>query len=140
MKAETRRLPERRYSYSIRQDEDGDFVGRVEELPGCVAHGRSRAAALRRLMAVEKLWVADALARGEDLPEPRPGEQERSGRWVQRVPRSLHTLLVQLAKDEGVSLNQMVLTALAAYTGARRTAPDVGPRVEVRSIQELVRP
>lgn len=36
-----------------------------------------------------------------------------SGRFVVRIPKSLHTALVEEAKVEGVSLNQLVLTKLA---------------------------
>lgn len=47
----------------------------------------------------------------EDLP---------SGRWVQRVPRTLHRDLIRLAERERVSLNQLVTSLLSEAVGARR--------------------
>jgi hypothetical protein len=38
---------------------------------------------------------------------------KKSGRFVVRVPRSLHVALEQEARQEGVSLNQLVVTKLA---------------------------
>jgi hypothetical protein len=46
------------------------------------------------------------------IPEPRP-EEEYSGKFVVRVPRSLHRELVETAEREGVSLNQYINVALA---------------------------
>ena len=42
------------YTIIIREDDDGDFVARVEELPGCSAHGAS------------PLEAVDNLSRGEE--------------------------------------------------------------------------
>ena len=38
---------------------------------------------------------------------------EKSGRFVVRVPKSLHAALEIAAKREGVSMNQLVLTMLS---------------------------
>jgi antitoxin HicB len=47
-------------------------------------------------------------------PLPNPGELEsQSGKWVQRVPKSIHLRFVNKAKEEGVSLNTLVITMLA---------------------------
>ncbi len=42
-----------------------------------------------------------------------------SGKWVQRVPRSLYLKLTVLAKAEGVSLNQFVTAVLAEAAGKK---------------------
>ena len=49
------------------------------------------------------------------LPEPdvRPSREEYSGRFVVRVPKSLHAALAAEAETEGVSLNQLVVAKLA---------------------------
>jgi hypothetical protein len=41
-----------------------------------------------------------------------------SGKWVQRIPRSLHARLQMIAAMEGVSLNHLVLCVLAASVGS----------------------
>ena len=34
------------YGIALRKDEEGDWVARIEELPGCTAHGGTQAEAL----------------------------------------------------------------------------------------------
>jgi antitoxin HicB len=141
MKTKTKELlAAQSYTFSIQRDEDGDFVGRVEELPGCLAHGRTPADALRRLEAVQRLWIEDAVSRGEPVPPPQR-EEQRSGRWVQRVPRSLHSRLVAKARLEGVSLNHLGTAALAAYEGATAPAPEWASTLtkEVRALSAQIR-
>jgi antitoxin HicB len=110
------------YGIILRKDEDGEWVARIEELPGCTAHGKSRSEALENLEEVETLWIEDALAMGDVIPEPQPNESLPSGKWLQRVPRSLHRKLAELAKREGVSLNQLATSIFAEAVG-RRHAP-----------------
>ena len=51
----------------------------------------------------------------DNLPEPdvRPSREEYSGKFVVRVPKSLHAALAAEAEVEGVSLNQLVVAKLA---------------------------
>lgn len=51
----------------------------------------------------------------DSLPEPdvRPSRQEYSGKFVVRVPKSLHAALAAEADAEGVSLNQLVVAKLS---------------------------
>jgi antitoxin HicB len=107
------------YTVILRLDEDGDYVARIDELPGCIAHGKTQEEALENLDEVKELWIADSLERNDPIPEPVREETLPSGKWVQRVPRSLHKKLVDLAKREKVSLNQLVTTFLAEAVGIR---------------------
>jgi antitoxin HicB len=50
------------------------------------------------------------------LPAP---DDEPSGKFTVRVPRSLHRKLTEQAKREGVSLNQFVNVALAETIGTK---------------------
>ena len=107
------------YGIVLRKDEDGDWIARVEELPGCTAHGSNRSEALENLEEVQRAWIEDALAAGDSVPEPQATEHVPSGKWLQRVPRSLHKKLAELAKKEGVSLNQLATSILAEALGRR---------------------
>jgi predicted HicB family RNase H-like nuclease len=51
----------------------------------------------------------------DSLPEPdvRSSREEYSGKFVVRVPKSLHAALAAEAEVEGVSLNQLVVAKLA---------------------------
>ncbi len=107
------------YTTILQRDEDGDIIARVKELEGCVADGQDEMEAIGHLQDAKELWIAAALK--ADLPIPKPeGEDELpSGKWLQRVPRSLHKKLVDLAKNDGVSLNQLVLSILAEAAGQK---------------------
>lgn len=107
------------YTVRLRRDEEGDVVARIEELPGCISHGANEAEALKNLREMQKLWLDDCMATGHPIPEPENDEPLPSGKWVQRVPRSLHRRLAELASVEGVSLNQLVTSMLAQQLGAR---------------------
>ena len=51
----------------------------------------------------------------DSLPEPdvRSSREEYSGKFVVRIPKSLHAALAAEAEGEGVSLNQLVVAKLA---------------------------
>lgn len=109
------------YGINLRQDDEGDWIARIEELNGCIAHGSTPTEAIQRIEEVKDVWLRDAFEGGNEIPEPQLGEALPSGKWVQRVPRTLHKRLTDLAKREGVSLNQLVTSVLAEAVGQRRT-------------------
>jgi len=120
------------YTVIIRRDEEGDFVARVEELPGCAAHGKNPQQAFENLEEAKELWISDCLESGDPVPEPVITDQLPSGKWVQRVPRSLHRRLSHLARREGVSLNQLVTSIISEGVGFRRSWERV-PRHDART-------
>src|SRR5580658_7339984 len=87
------------YTKILRPDEDGDVVARIQELPGCSAHGEDEKEALANLDEAQRLWLQDCLEAGDAIPEPAKEEPLPSGKWVQRVPRSLHQKLAMLAQQ-----------------------------------------
>jgi antitoxin HicB len=120
-------------------DEEGKsgWVAEVEELPGCISQGRTPQEAVERVREAMRDWIAVALEDGVAVPEPRAA-QDFSGRFLVRVPSSLHADLVSNADREGVSLNQFVTNALAGAVGwpARtrgRAHPRRSPRATSRS-------
>ncbi len=105
------------YTEKIRKDEEGDFVAEIEELPGCVAHGATKEKALEALDEARRLWIEERIKSGFPVPQPDTEEDLPSGKWVQRVPRSIHNRLTMLAKREGVSLNQLVTSIVSEAVG-----------------------
>lgn len=101
-------------------DEDGNagWVAEVEELPGCMSQGASPEEAIERVREAMRDWIAVALEDGMEIPEPRE-EADFSGRFLVRIPASLHADLARSAGREGVSLNQFVISALAGAIGWR---------------------
>jgi antitoxin HicB len=111
------------YAVSVQWDsEDEIFVARITEIPECSGHGKSRAKAID--MAFDNLrdWIEDALESKDQIPEPKPIVELPSGKWVQRVPRTMHAELVILASNDGVSLNQFVVSVLSREIGYRSAA------------------
>jgi antitoxin HicB len=108
------------YTVELRPDVDEkDFVARVVELPGCSEHGDTQEEALHNLHEAKRLWITTRLESGLPIPEPEPEEELPSGKFLVRVPRTLHKDLTVWAKKEQASLNQLVGTILAAGVQAR---------------------
>jgi predicted RNase H-like HicB family nuclease len=115
-------------------DEDGNsgWVAEVEELPGCISQGRTPEEAVDRIREAMRDWLAVAMEDNTTIPEPRATENF-SGRFVVRVPASLHADLVRIADHEGVSLNQFVMGALAGAVGWPKPRPSrVRPKRQSR--------
>ena len=52
-------------------DEDSAFVVDVPELPGCMAHGKTRTAAIRNAEEAIIFWIKTAKADRLRIPEPK---------------------------------------------------------------------
>jgi antitoxin HicB len=114
------------YTIELQQhSEEGWFV-KVRELPGCMSQGDTAEEALTMIKEAMELWLEVALEDGDPIPEPRPLESY-SGKFVVRLPKSLHRELVEAASREGISLNQYISVALSSFIGGRvRGAPAAG--------------
>jgi antitoxin HicB len=117
------------YTREFIPDPTGGWDIRIKELPGCISQGETPEEAMRMIEDAMRLWLTVSLEDGDLIPEPRL-EQEYSGKFVARVPKSLHRKLVETAEQEGVSLNQLVSTTLAALVGDQFARPvlQVGDR------------
>lgn len=110
------------YTIVVRKDEDGEFVAKIPELPGCVAHGETEGSAIEHLRSMQRLWLEDALGAGDTIPEPEDDSGLPSGKWLQRVPRRLHRDLVSTAKRDNISLNQLVTSLLSEALAVKSCA------------------
>jgi len=113
------------YTKTLRRDQEGDVVAKIVELPGCSAHGASEPEALQNLAEAQRLWLEDCIEAGDIVPEPAKDDALPSGKWLQRVPRTLHRRLSQMALDEGVSLNQLVTSMLSASLSAKEAQKSI---------------
>ena len=52
-------------------EDDRAFVADVPELPGCMAHGATRQAAIKNAEDAIKFWIKTAKDDGKEIPEPR---------------------------------------------------------------------
>ena len=51
-------------------EEDQAYIVSVPELPGCMAHGKTKEQALKEVEIAKELWIETALEDGEEIPEP----------------------------------------------------------------------
>ena len=100
--------------------EDEGFIAEAPDLLGCSAWGATEADAAREAQDAIAAWLQAAQAAGKSAPTPRPVQplQSYSGKFLVRVPRSLHAKLARRAAQEGVSLNQYLTGVLAGQVGA----------------------
>ncbi|MPZ33653.1 MAG: toxin-antitoxin system HicB family antitoxin [Rhodospirillales bacterium] len=97
--------------------EGGGYMASAVELPGCVATGETEAETLEELRDAIRSWVKTAREFGDEVPPP-ASKHRYSGKFVVRVPTSLHRSLALRAGAEGVSLNQLVSTLLSGSVAA----------------------
>jgi antitoxin HicB len=106
-------------------DEDGGgYLVTFPDLPGVMADGESIEEALRHAQDSFESAVAALVDMGRDIPAPtfKPDDvaaPDLSGKFVTRVPKSIHAQLARCARAEGVSLNSLVLALLAEGLGRR---------------------
>lgn len=124
------------YTRELIPDEDGKWFVQIKELPGCMSQGDTPEHALRMIDEAMHGWLEVSLEDGDLIPEPREDEAF-SGKFVARVPKSLHRKLVETADGEGVSLNQFVSSALAEAVGEEKTrkAEKSSPQQDIRQAE-----
>src|SRR5262249_6079587 len=96
------------------------------DLPGCMTQAETVDEIGPMADAARRIWIETAYDEDRDIPLPSYPEQY-SGKFVVRVPRSLHRQLAEAAAREGVSLNQYVVMLLArgdAHAGLQRWLDD----------------
>lgn len=94
------------YRIIIEPDANGEITVYIPDLPGCISQGDSLEDAYGMIEDAKKAWIETALEDGALIPEP--VNDEFSGKFVVRVPKSLHKILSEQAKQEGISLNQYI--------------------------------
>jgi predicted RNase H-like HicB family nuclease len=113
-----------RYSRHVYfSEEDQDYVALCSEFQHLSAFGDTPEEALRELDEVLEAALEIHAEEGWPIPRPEaPPEPEGlpSGRFVTRLPKTLHARLIRQARREGVSQNQLVLSYVAAGLGSAR--------------------
>ena len=92
------------------------WFAEVKELSGCMTEADTLQDVTALIEDAMGVWIQGSLDANLPIPEPRP-EQEYSGKFSLRLPKSLHRDLVQVAEREGVSLNQYINMALSRVVG-----------------------
>ncbi len=99
--------------------EDGGWVVSIPDLPYCMSEGDTVEEAMEMIRDAQRGWLTVVLSHGDSVPEPRV-ESTYSGKFMLRVPQTLHRTLVEEAGRQNVSLNQYAVMLLAK--GAAQTS------------------
>ena len=109
------------YPFEIRplsEEEGGGFLISFTDFSECISDGETIEEAIENGM--DALQETIATLESLNMPVPKPGSGgSYSGKFIQRVPRSIHARLVIRAKQEGVSMNSLVTSILAESLGRR---------------------
>ena len=111
------------YPFEIRPlspEEGGGYLISYPDFSECISDGESVEEALAN--GRDALEATIAALKARDLPVPAPNSGGiASGKFVARVPKTVHARLATRAKAEGVSLNTLVLTFIAEGLGRKET-------------------
>lgn len=113
------RLPD--YPFEVRPlsaDEGGGFFISFPDFADCVSDGATVEEAIANGRLALKETLSALKAAGHPTPVPNGGKTA-SGKFVARVPKSVHAKLSSRAKAEGVSLNTLVVSLLAEGLGKK---------------------
>lgn len=103
------------YNYIIQpiNDESGHYYyAKILELDGCQSTGNTFEEAYENLKEAMEGWISAKIEDGFEVPLP-IAYDDFSGKFLIRIPKSLHYKLTVEAKKEGVSLNQYTLYKLS---------------------------
>jgi antitoxin HicB len=119
MESDMARVPE--YPFEVRPlsaAEGGGFLIAFPDFTDCVSDGATVDEAIENGRLALKETIAALRETGHPIPEP-TAATTASGKFVARVPKSVHAKLSSRAKAEGVSLNTLVVSLLSEGLGKK---------------------
>lgn len=115
------------YPFEIRPlsaDEGGGFLISYPDFSECISDGETVQEAIDNGRDALEETIAALQSKGFAVPAPNGGGVA-SGKFVARVPKTIHAQLTTRARSEGVSLNTLVLTFIAEGLGRLHPASGV---------------
>lgn len=102
-----------KYTYRVEwSEEDSTHIVRCLEFPSLMADGKTIEQALRGIKKVVHETVDWMTEENENVPEPF-GKIKYRGNLTLRVPSEVHRSLVIRSAEEGVSVNQYILSKIS---------------------------
>jgi antitoxin HicB len=113
------------YPFEMRplsSEEGGGYLISFPDFAECISDGETVDDAVASGLDALKATIAALKAKKLPVPAPNSGGVA-SGKFVARVPKTVHAQLATRARAEGVSLNALVLTFIAQGLGGTGTKP-----------------
>ena len=110
--ADYMKLPYTRLVQEMNDESGHYFYGRILELDGCQSTSDTLNGLYEGLNEAMEGYIEIKMENNLPIPVPETAS-DYSGKFVVRLPKSLHQRLVIEAEREGVSLNQLALYKLA---------------------------
>jgi antitoxin HicB len=107
------------YPFEVRplaEEDGGGYLISFPDFAECISDGETIEEAIANGRDALKATVAALKAKKLPVPAPNSGGVA-SGKFVARVPKTVHAQLATRARAEGVSLNTLVLTFIAQGLG-----------------------
>jgi antitoxin HicB len=98
------------YEIEIRRidpDDGGGYSITFPDLPGCRSDGEDPSEAERNGRDAFNAWMDTCVREGREIPKP-GARNETPAKVLLRVPRYIHAQIVDLADQQGVSLNTLL--------------------------------
>ena len=112
------------YPFEIRplsEEDGGGYLITFPDFAECISDGESPDEAISNGMDALEETISALESMGLPVPAPNSGGAY-SGKFIQRVPKSLHARLATKAKQEGISMNSLVVSFLSEGLGKREVA------------------
>lgn len=106
------KLPYTRLVQEMNDETGHYFYGRILELDGCQTTADTLSELYESLNEIMESYLEIKLKNNLPIPIPESADKY-SGKFVVRLPKTLHQRLTIEAQREGVSLNQLALYKLA---------------------------
>lgn len=110
-----------KYPLTILQEDDGSYFAQYTDLNGCMTVADTFAEIHEMAEDAKNAWLETALENQLPIPEPKD-ISSYSGNFKLRIPKSLHKDLAEVAKAEGVSMNQLCVYLLSKELEHSHTA------------------
>ena len=102
-----------KYTYRVEwSKEDKLHIARCLEFPSLVAHGSTVEGALKEIEKVVEEAIVWMQEENEEIPEPF-GLKRYKGNLTLRIPAEVHRNLSIKSAEEGVSVNQYILSKIS---------------------------
>lgn len=108
-----------RYEARIQKSDTGYFA-EIPDLPGCMTFCEEFDQLEEMIEDAKKAWFEMSIEDNVEIPEPKE-DKDFSGRFLLRLPKSLHRKLSNQAERDGVSLNQHILNLLSEESSVLET-------------------